>query len=378
MDGFIFWRFAHPIVASAPSPNDPLNTITASLLVVLAVALLLLALAAFFSYSRTSRQSSQAQGRAPRRAQRNVSAIASIMLAVPVVWLLVVWGGTSVLTNSSTGGQSTATPTVGHGTMSPTHTPSPAATLASELVNPKLLTVGSDTTNPPQEFLDPNNNNQLAGFDIDLITAIAKKMGLQARIVSTPFGSLFRDLRNHQLDVVISAVSMTSDLTGRYDFVSYLKTSESLLLLTGNPKHIKQLTDLCGLSVGVQAGSTELTQLQNTTCPPDKLLTVMSETSEAGVIKLLQQGTVQATYQDTPVANYYMGLNQGQFVAVAIVSNTPDEGIVIRKGDNVMLKAVQTAFNQLKQDKTYSKLITMWGLTQEELAVIDRRSWSIA
>ncbi len=368
IDTFLFSRLAHPIIASASSQNDFLNTITVGLLDVLAVALLLLALATYFFYSRTRGQSAQARGSTPRRAQRNVSTIASIMIAVPVAWLLVVWVGTSA-------GQLTPTPTAKPGKMTPTPKPNPAMTLAKDLVTLGTLTVGSDTTNPPQEFLDPNTQQPI-GFDVDLITHIAQKMGLQAKIVSTPFGSLFKDLRGHQFDVVISAVSMTSDLAGRYEFVSYLKTSESLLVPTGNPKHIKQITDLCGLSVGVQAGNTELTELQKATCTAGKVITIIQETNEADVIQLLLQGAVDATYQDTPVANYYIGLNQGKFVAVPIISNTPEEGIVIRKGDTVMLNAVQAAFNKLKQDKTYSTLITTWHLTNEAIAVIDRRSWS--
>ena len=195
-------------------------------------------------------------------------------------------------------------------------------------------------------------------------------------VLISNFQALFDGLTNRRFDVVISAVAMTPDLTARFDFVPYLKTSESLLVPMGNPKHIKQLTDLCGLSVGVQAGTTELTELQNVPCPAAKIITIMLETNEADVIQLLLQGTVDATYQDTPVANYYMGLNQGKFVAVATVSNTPDEGIVIRKGDTVMFNAVKTAFDALKQNGMYHNLLAKWGLTQEELAVIDRRSWS--
>jgi polar amino acid transport system substrate-binding protein len=377
MDGFMFWRLAHPIVASASSQIDFLNTITVGLLDVLAVALLLLALATYFFYSRTRRQSTQGWGSAPRRTQKNVSTFASIMLAVPVVWLLVVWVGTSVGQSSSLPGQPTPTPTAKPGKMTPTPKANPAVTLAKDLVTPGTLTVGSATTNPPQEFLDPNTQQPI-GFDVDLITHIAPKMGLQAKIVSTPFGSLFKDLRSRQFDVVISAVSMTSDLAGRYEFVSYLKTSESLLVPTGNAKHIKQITDLCGLSVGVQAGNTELTELQKATCTAGKVITIMQETNEADVIQLLLQGAVDATYQDTPVANYYIGLNQGKFAAVPIISNTPEEGIVIRKGDTVMLNAVQAAFNKLKHDGTYGSLISKWSLTNEAIAEIDRRSWSIA
>ena len=379
MDGFIFWRFAHPIVISALSANDPLNTITASLLVFLAVALLLLALAAFFSYSRTSRQSSQAQGRAPRRAQRNVSAIASIMLAVPVVWLLVVWGGTAA-GQSSLAGQPTPTPTAKSHNMTPTHTPNPTVTLARDLVSSGKLTVGSVTTNPPQEYLDATS--QPIGFDIELIKAVAKGMHLQPHIMSASnFQTLFDGLTKRQFDVAISAVSMTPDLQQNFDFVPYFKTSESLLVSKGNPNGITGLTNLCGLAVGVQTGSTELTELKqaNATCQGSNqpAITITQEAAEADVIQLLQQKMAGVIYLDTPAANYYMGLkqNQGKFEVAATMSGTLEEGIMVRKGNTIMLNAIQTAFNKLRQDGTYSSLIGKWMLTQEELhAVIDRRS----
>jgi len=378
MDGFIFWRFAHPIVASAPSPNDPLNTITAGLLVVLAVALLLLALATYFFYSRTRRQSTQGWESAPRRAQRNVSTIASIMLAVPVVWLLVVWVGTSAGQSSSVAGQLTPTATAKPGKMTPTPKPNPAVTLAGELVAPGTLTVGSDTTNPPQEFLDPTTH-QPTGFDIDLITDIAHKLGLQVKIFPTAFSSLLDGLNSRQFDLVISAINITPDRQAQSDFVPYFKGSESLLVQASNPMRFKQLSDLCGLSVGVQDSSREQIELNdaNTACQAAKKpgITVTPAANEADVIQLLLKGTVEATYQDTAAVDYYMPQNPGKF-AIAGEIAAPNEGIMIRKGDISMLNAVNDAFASLKRDGTYHKLLGNWHLTSEAIAVVDRRSWS--
>src|SRR5579863_7196764 len=53
----------------------------------------------------------------------------------------------------------------------------------TDLITPGVLTVGSDTTYPPQEYID-TTTNKAAGFDVDLITAIAQRMGLQAKIVT--------------------------------------------------------------------------------------------------------------------------------------------------------------------------------------------------
>ncbi len=243
------------------------------------------------------------------------------------------------------------------------------------------LTVGSDTTNPPQEYIDPNNNNQPTGFDIDLITAIAHKLGLQVKIVSTPFSSLLDDLNNKQFDVVISAVNMTPDRLTKSDFVSYFKGSESLLVQASNPKRFKQLSDLCGLSVGVQNGSREQVELNdtNTACQTARKpgIIVTPAATEVDVIQLLLQGLVNATYQDTAAVDYYMPQNPGKFVVAGEIA-APNEGIMIRKGDTAMFNAVNAAFASLKHDGTYHKLLGNWHLTNEAIAVIDRRSWSIA
>jgi polar amino acid transport system substrate-binding protein len=378
MDGFMFWRLAHPIVASASSQIDFLNTITVGLLDVLAVALLLLALATYFFYSRTRRQSIQGRGSAPGRAQRNVSTIASIMLAVPVVWLLVVWGGTSLLNPSPSGIQPTPIPSAKPSKMTPTPKPNPRPSIAppNDLISPGTLTVGSDTSNPPQEFLDPTTQQPM-GFDIDLITAIAHKMGLQVKIVPTAFSSLLDGLNSGLFDVVISAVNITPDRQVQSEFVPYFKGGESLLVQASNPKRFKQLSDICGLSVGVQDGSREQVELNdaNTVCQAARKpgITVTKAATEVDVIKLLLNGTVEATYQDTAAVDYYMPQYPGKF-AVAGEIPAPNEGIMIRKGDTAIFDAVNAAFASLKHDGTYHKLLGNWHLTNEALGVIDRRS----
>src|SRR5438874_12864746 len=66
----------------------------------------------------------------------------------------------------------------------PTPNPkTPTVTPPSDLITPGTLTVGSDTAYPPQEYID-TTSNKATGLDVDLITAIAQRMGLKARIVT--------------------------------------------------------------------------------------------------------------------------------------------------------------------------------------------------
>ncbi len=273
---------------------------------------------------------------------------------------------------TSTGGTGGTTPVPTTNLQTPTVTP------PNDLLTSGTLTVGSDTTYPPQEYID-TTTNQAAGFDIDLIKAVAARMGLQTKVVTTSFDTIINSLVAKRFDVVMSAVSVTPAREQKVDFVPYFNAGESLLVQVGNPKHITSPTDLCGQPVGVQNGTIEQSDLQtasaNCTKAGKPAINVTALTNQTDVIQLLATNRVVATYQDSPVTDYYIKLHPGQFAVGGSVIGAGPEGIVIRKGDTSMLTAVQTAFNQLKADGTYHNLILKWGLTNEELtSFIDRRT----
>ena len=263
-------------------------------------------------------------------------------------------------------------------TTTTTTTTTPGGAPTPDLKVPGVLTVGSDTTYPPQESID-TATNKAVGFDVDLITAVAKNMGLQANVVTTKFDTIIDDLNNKRFDVVISAVSVTPDRQKKVDFVPYFNAGESLLVQAGNPKNIKGLSDLCGQSVGVQTGTIEQADLQTasnackTAGKPEIKMVVLQD--QTAVIQLLANQRVVATYQDSPVTDYYNKQHPGQFAVGGSVINAGLEGIVIRKNDAPMFNAVKAAFDKLKADGTYKQLIDKWGLTNEAIAMVDRRTY---
>ena len=238
------------------------------------------------------------------------------------------------------------------------------------LLTPGVLTVGSDTTYPPQEYIDPKTN-KAAGFDIDLITAMAQRMGLKVNIVPAKFDSLMDGLAARHFDVVISAVSVTPDRQKQADFVPYFNAGESLLVQAGNPKHITSTDDLCGLAVGVQQGTIDQGVLQSSSdncLEQDKpAITIIALEDQTAVIQLLSTGRAVATYQDSPVTDYFSKQHPDQYAVAGSVFAPGPEGIAVRKNDSSMLNAIQSAYQQVKSAGTYHQLILKWGLNNEEL-----------
>lgn len=240
----------------------------------------------------------------------------------------------------------------------------------NDLLTSGVLTVGSDTTYPPQEFLDPTSQ-QPVGFDIDLSNAIAQRMGLKARIVSAPFGGLLSGLAAKRYDVVISAITITPARQQQVDFVQYLTAGQSLLVQQGNPHNITTVDDLCGLAVGVQADTLEQGVLQSASdncLEQDKsAISIMALPDQTAVVQLLAANTVVATYQDSPVTDYYVKRQPDHYAAGGTVVFPAPEGIAVRKGDTAMAIAVEDSFDLLKGAGTYHQLIEKWGLASEEL-----------
>ena len=290
-----------------------------------------------------------------KRSRRASKSMAFVGILILVAMLLAACGS-----NTTTGGGST-----------PTANPeTPTVAPPSDLITAGTLTVGSDTTYPPQEYID-TATNQATGFDIDLIAAIAQRMGLKSKPVTTSFDTIINSLVAKRFDVVISAVSVTPERQKKVDFVPYFNAGESLLVKVGNPSNIKSTADLCGQKVGVQNGTIEQTDLNtaNTTCKNagKSAIEITALTNQTDVIQLLASGRVVATYQDSPVTDYFNKQHPGQFTVGGSVVNAGIEGIVVRKGDSAMFNAIQTAFNQLKADGTYNSLIQKWGLTNEAI-----------
>ncbi len=85
-----------------------------------------------------------------------------------------------------------------------------------------VILVGTESTYPPYEFRDEKNN--LKGFDIELMEAIAAKIGKKLEWVDMPFDSLIPALLAKKIDIV--AAGMAPRRSGRKRCLS-LRTTRS-------------------------------------------------------------------------------------------------------------------------------------------------------
>lgn len=125
-------------------------------------------------------------------------------------------------------------------------------------LKPGELSVGSDLTYPPYTYLE---QKQPSGFDPEFIQLIGKQLGLAPRFLDTRFANLILGVNAQRFDLVASALYVTPERAKQVDFLSYLKTGSSLMVLTASDFRPQRPEDLCGKRVGSIKGASWVPKL---------------------------------------------------------------------------------------------------------------------
>ena len=122
---------------------------------------------------------------------------------------------------------------------------------AGAFAQSNVLRVATDATFPPMEFVE---NGKKTGFDVELVEAVAAKMGKKVEWVDIDFKGLVPGLIAKRYDMAVSAIYITEERKKVVDFTqSYYAGGLVAMVKDGSP--IAKLTDLNGKKVSVQVGT---------------------------------------------------------------------------------------------------------------------------
>jgi ABC-type amino acid transport substrate-binding protein len=233
-----------------------------------------------------------------------------------------------------------------------------ASIVAPQTLKSGTLQVGADTAFAPMEY--PQGKGTYAGFDVDLCTAIAKKLGLTLEIVPTAYGDLVPSLLGDKFDLIMSAMHITPDLQQQIAFSDpYLPGTLAIACPSGAP--IADEAGLSGKRVGVQTGS--IGQLVVDQLAGLQQVTDYNTVPEA--FKDLVGGRLDAVVNDE-IVNAYVEANLTEFKDKITNSGTIDTqygyGYGFKPGSD-LITAVNAALQELRTDQVYQKICAKWGVT---------------
>jgi polar amino acid transport system substrate-binding protein len=231
------------------------------------------------------------------------------------------------------------------------------------LVEKGTLTYGVAATFSPFEF---TKDGQLAGFDIDMIGLLSKKLGVTTTPMNMEFKGLIVALQGSRLDIINSAMYINDQRASQVDFVPYLKLGTLVLVQAANPAKITGRDDtLCGKTVAVTLGGIQesYARADDKRCHDKGLagMTVMTMPTAQDSALTVRQGRADAFYNSTPGAVELMDKVPGVYaVAGSEFENTTRIGMAVRKGDTAMKAALEAALKEIVADGSYKKLIETW------------------
>ena len=118
------------------------------------------------------------------------------------------------------------------------------------------MVVGTSADYPPFEYVD--ENGEFAGFDIELIQEIGRRMDLEVEIQDMPFDSLLAAVQEGKIDLSISAFNYDEERDQSVDFTEPYYIAEDAILVAeefaGTIDAPEQLADYV---VGTQTGTTQ-------------------------------------------------------------------------------------------------------------------------
>lgn len=238
-----------------------------------------------------------------------------------------------------------------------------AALLPDSVTEDGKLTIGTNPSYAPAEFLDADGKTQI-GYDMDLAHALGNIFGLKTEIVSSNFDTIIPAIGS-KYDLGIAAFTITKERMESVDFVSYFTAGMGYAVAAGNPKNVDE-NDLCGLNVAVETGTVEEEAINKTAkqCKADgkKDITIQSSKQQTDATTAVVTGKADVFFADSPVVGYAIAQTDGQLEQLGKDFDEVPNAIAIKKGDSQTTEAVQKAMQKLMDDGTYTKILQHWGV----------------
>ena len=215
-------------------------------------------------------------------------------------------------------------------------------------------TVGANIGNVPWEF--QNARGQYVGFEIDLVTEVAKRAAKSMQIENVPFNGLFSAVQSNRIQIAISSITVTPRRLATMGFSQpYYDADQSLSVAKSS--RILSLEDLAGKTVGVDTASTgDIWATANKS--RYKLADIARYEGLAPAMLDLANGRIDGYLSDLPAVAYYIKDKPQYRLAVRIASGERYAFMFAKNFADAA--AVQRALTELKHEGFVARAHEKW------------------
>ncbi len=216
--------------------------------------------------------------------------------------------------------------------------------------------VGTEPYFPPFEYADENNSNEIIGFDVDLINAIAEDQGFEIEWKDLEFDALIPALQSGQIDIIVSGMTITEEREESVDFSDPYINAGLALAVAADNEEIQGVDDLEGKVAVVQQGSTGAAKADE--FKEEGLIDeVIYLAHVSDIVLSIQNGRADFMINDLPVTKSYISQNPGVIKIVDDQLQSESYGFAVKSGNTELLEKLNAGLENVKADGTYDEIM---------------------
>ncbi|MGF9693960.1 ABC transporter substrate-binding protein [Rhizobium sp. 0TCS1.26] len=229
----------------------------------------------------------------------------------------------------------------------------------SELVKPGTLTMSTNPTLPPLQFVD--STGELKGMRVELGREIAKRLCLTPDYIRIEFSAMIPGLQAGRWDMINTGIFFTAERAAMMQMIPYEDQAISVSVATSNTA-VKDKDGLDGLRVGVEIGGFEETKTRaldaELKAAGKKGLTIQTFDNFALAYQALRAGQVEGVVSIDGVAKEYD--TRGDFRRA--VSGLYPAPVAVAFKSTTLADAVSGVLKEMKADGSLGKLFDSYGM----------------
>ena len=212
------------------------------------------------------------------------------------------------------------------------------------------LVVGTEGTYRPFSYHE-GGSGALTGYDIEVVTAVAEKLGVEVTFEETQWDAIFAGLQSGRFDIIANQVSINDEREAAYTMSEPYTVSPGVLIVADSNTEIASFDDLSGFSSAQSLTSNWYEVAVGYGA------TVEAVEGWAQAAELLSQGRVDATVNDE-LTFLDFEKTEGD-TGLKIVDETDDASLnafALPQGSDDLAAAINEALAELRADGTLAAI----------------------
>ena len=228
-----------------------------------------------------------------------------------------------------------------------------AGEISDRVEKTKTLLVGTEGTYAPFTFHD--DSGKLTGFDVEVIEAVAQRLGLKIQFNETQWDSMYAGLNAKRFDLIANQTNPSPERLKKYLYTAPYNYSTAVIVTKEDDNSIKTFEDL----KGKKAAQSLTSNYGKIAKANGAELIVVDGLAQA--LKLITQDRAETTVNDhLAVLDYFKKQpNAGLKIAVKRDDKVPS-GFAVLKGEEPLIEKINQALEELRKDGTLKQISIKW------------------